>query len=446
MVSMMSGADVSTDAESRAVETQFTKASGGIEPQSPVPEQTVKSKITTMTTLPSELLLHIFALLIQWNDKDWENDGGIDWRAITLSHVCSLWRALVLDTSTLWTCLTFHRFPAIRARIMRSKAQHVHIVYFRKFDPTGRFIPRLELALRDTSTRWRSVLWESSEAKMQDMLSVLHHGTSFPKLRTLELGVDNRGLPGTSLSPGVDSRNVECTLFPLLERICLSRISVSELPPTHLPSLRSLTLHWPAHYPASRATLFRMSSLSAFLRRAPQLEVLTFSNSTPLIDVHLRLESDDHTQMTANERRTYVSPVDMRNLEHVEWSCAPAQDLWRLFSFVKATNLRRLEFHLDVIEKRWHMYDGMTVLPMDGSHPFSIAPGCPLIRFDKLEELSIFGSDTDGLCCAVKRMEFPELKKLTLGFLRSRATRIWKPPNQRQGQAGWLPSIESMFR
>ncbi|GJE84382.1 hypothetical protein PsYK624_004580 [Phanerochaete sordida] len=401
----------------------------------------------TIYSLPTEILLHIFRFSAQWDEDDWQDGEEIDWRPVVLSHVCSTWRAAVLDTSSLWACLDFSRYPSVRPLIARAKEQLVDVVHGTKSLPGYKPDYRFESVLRSTSARWRTLLWESSELRMTDVLSVLNSGTPFPHLRSVELGIEKRSLPGVPLlNPNAVGQLSSSSLFPSLRRMCLSSVSLSELPPTDLPSLRSLTLHFPAKYPDSRANLFRMSSLCSFLSRSLALETLVFSDSTPLMDVFVRFEhetSDHSAPLPPNN----VAPFILPNLRRFEWSHAPPRDLWRFLAIVKMPALKELELYLDAGDKRWYTYYTSVLEPM-ADEPFNPRAVLPVVRFEELEELSVFVTDTDGLYSAFRNLLFPKLKRLALGHLTERGRRLWKTSSAKKSPftIPLLPAQESIFR
>lgn len=401
----------------------------------------------TIYSLPTEILLHIFRFVVQWDEDDWQDGEEIDWRPVLLSHVCSTWRAAVLDTSSLWACLDFSRYPSVRPLITRSKEQPVDVVHGTK--PLSGYKPdfRFESVLRCTAHRWRSLLWESSELRMTDVLSVLNSGMPFPHLRSIELGVEERTLPGVPLfNPSLVGPSSSSSLFPCLRRMCLSSVSLAELPPTDMPSLRSLTLHFPAKYPESRANLLRMSNLCAFLYRSPVLETLVFSDSTPLMDVYVRFEHDI-TDRAAPLPPNNVAPFALSKLRRFEWSHAPPRDLWKFFAIVKLPALKELELYLDAGDKRWFTYYTSILEPMS-DEPFNPRSALPVVRFDNLEEFSVFVTDTDGLYSAFRNMLFPKLKRLSIGHLAERGRRMWKssPTKKTPFSTPLLPAQESIFR
>lgn len=403
----------------------------------------------TIYSLPTEVLLHVFHFFVEWDEDDWQEGEEIDWRSMTLSHVCSTWRAAVLNTSSLWSCLDFSRYPAVRPMIVRSKEQPIDIVHGIKPLPGYKHDIRFETVLRGTAPRWRSLLWESTELRMTDVLSVLNSGTPFPRLRGLELGIEKRTLPGIPLSPQSVLQPGKSSLLPRLERICLSSISLSELPCTDLPCLRFLTLHFPSKYPSTRTNLFRMSSLHAFLSRTPRLESLVFSDSTPLMDVFVRTDLKplvDGSDSLSTHPSNQIVPLTLPHLRRFEWSHAPPRDLWRLFAMINMPALKELELYLDPGERRWYTFYASLLEPM-GDEPFSPKLLHPIIRLDHLEDLAVFATDVDGLCTAFRSMEFPKLKKLALGYLDQRAIKLVKAaPGKSTVITPTLPSQEAIFR
>ncbi len=88
--------------------------------------QTTRSAIST---LPNELLLHIFRHVsvitprFPWNKSP-----------LLLSLVCILWRNLILATSSLWSDIDLHHLSMAKRRLALARDQPLDIIWFRSDD------------------------------------------------------------------------------------------------------------------------------------------------------------------------------------------------------------------------------------------------------------------------------------------------------------------------
>ncbi|KAI0795181.1 hypothetical protein BC629DRAFT_1505798 [Irpex lacteus] len=88
--------------------------------------QTTRSAIST---LPNELLLHIFRHVsvitprFPWNKSP-----------LLLSLVCILWRNLILATSSLWSDIDLHHLSMAKHRLALARDQPLDIIWFRSDD------------------------------------------------------------------------------------------------------------------------------------------------------------------------------------------------------------------------------------------------------------------------------------------------------------------------
>ena len=192
---------------------------------------------TTVHSLPNEVLTEIFvAATFSSEDSQLEVPD-------TLSHVSSRWRAIVLDTSILWTFIVV-TFPFAAKQIARAKAALVRS----KNRPID-----VHIDVRDPEWTWE--LDEDQHAVGSlDMVEIMEWlGSSHPRWRSLTVFADNWEPMQTFLS-----YSTMFSSLPTLEMLSLNRcnayaglpgsISDSVVPTqlfdgnAHLPKLRHVVL------------------------------------------------------------------------------------------------------------------------------------------------------------------------------------------------------------
>ncbi|THH33683.1 hypothetical protein EUX98_g587 [Antrodiella citrinella] len=413
--------------------------------------------------IPVELLIQIFISAVHATDRVLSSaqDAQDAFRyALTVSHVCRLWREAALQTSSLWAHVLFSKnLRGVRTTLNRAKLQPLTIVRAppRKRYPT---LPEKNIAMKShleaTSSRWTHIHWISSDITMRHVLSELNRLPTFPFLATLDLVVDERRLLGPRYMPFIpDFSTTVQSRFPKLEYLKLTQVPPSDLPPVTTPSLRFLYLHFPhKQQPEQRewSHLLRMSGLCAVLYRAPNLEELIIDDSIILMDIRLRPNdgAEHGPPVDPGVRQTHhvISPISMNNLTRFQWDFAPARDLWRLFYFVRMPSLRQLDIILDRSDERWQQVRGGLVSNIGNIQPISELLTHPVVRFEMLEDLRVECLDTDGLSTAFRKLEFPNLKSLSMTFVEVNVPSHHKYHRTTTGPeiASQLPRAESIFR
>ena len=168
---------------------------------------------TTVHSLPNEVLTEIFVLATFASEESRLDTPDI------LTHVSSRWRAIVLDTSILWTFIVV-TFPFAEKQILRAKAALVRSknrpvdVHIDVRDPEWAWetdegehavksIDAVEIMewLGPSHPRWRSLsVFTDNWEPMQTFLAYSTMFSSLPALETLSLNRCNAyaGLPGTT--------------------------------------------------------------------------------------------------------------------------------------------------------------------------------------------------------------------------------------------------------
>lgn len=403
----------------------------------PVQEATT----SVLEPVPAELLLHIFAFCVFAYSPSAVVDTRCQHPAVILSHVCRRWRGLALSTSSLWPTIIFGRkLRGVSTFLQRSGAQPLSIIHPYASSVTSSKLAILKQHLSQTSGRWKSIKWSSSELILKEIIAEVnaHGGTHFSHLSNLELSMVHRDRFSLTSRNAMWFPIIPNVHFPALSDIRLSYVLPSELPPSTNPTLRTFYLHYPMKTHAQWPVLAKISDVCAFLFRAPNLEELVFDDTVPLMDVRLSLDYlyGDSLPIDPGVRwiRSPMSPIILQKLTRFEWSFPPPKDAWRFFYFVQMPSLRRLDLVLNTPQIRWTQFYQGTFTQMDTAQLISENIVNPIIRFEKLDELRIETLDTDSLYQAFRKMDFPALKQLSLSFIHSEI----KTPK--------LPRLESIFR
>lgn len=168
---------------------------------------------TTVHSLPNEVLTEIFLAATFDSEESRLEVPDI------LSHVSSRWRAIVLNTSLLWTFIvvTFpfanKQIARAKAALARSKSRPIDVYvdvrdpeWTWEFDEDQHAVGSLDMVeimewLGPSHPRWRSLsIFTDNWEPMQTFLSYSTMFSSFPVLETLSLNRCNAyaGLPGTT--------------------------------------------------------------------------------------------------------------------------------------------------------------------------------------------------------------------------------------------------------
>jgi F-box-like len=85
----------------------------------------IRNDLSSISRLPAELLAKIFSEVV--TAVGYKSGKVPSWMAIT--HVCQRWRAVAIDSSVLWTDISFHWSPAwVKVMLQRSKQSKLDIV------------------------------------------------------------------------------------------------------------------------------------------------------------------------------------------------------------------------------------------------------------------------------------------------------------------------------
>lgn len=349
-------------------------------------------RITTIESLPAELITEIFHLLT------FETDQSRILAPVVLSHVSRRWRAIAFRTSDLWTSIVL-TFPCPREDIERMRMGLI-LSHKRPLD--------IHIDLRDEDWDWQGD--DSHEMQADDMLSIFNLiSDDAHRWRSLEILADNWQPIHAFLA-----LSTKLSSLPMLNRLSLSRcngyygIYGSSFAPTELkapialfgenavmPKLRSITLagvhvDWAAcsglrdlaelefKYLASDVVP-TMQDFLRIIRASPQLETLTLAGCVP----HY---SDAAAPSISPEMRLAIPTLKRFNFG---WS--DVQEAVELLSMFRLSGLDELSLE-DVLSSLYHAtgQDSSPIidllLELDCPTPDSSSPRAhyPLSRLRKL--------------------------------------------------------------
>lgn len=263
-----------------------------------------------ITNLPNEIIHEVFVTLAH----EWDHTGVPPLQWLVVSHVCTLWRQLALDNSSLWVYISFtdnteHSFARAQAfldRSVRAAALYVYIDI-----PSSRTaldqnqITAITQMLKPHLSRisWLRVQG-LSKTNLILLMRLFNHPAS--KLRHLDISSDR--YPNVSLAIAED--NV---------------LSISEL------KLRGLTLPWDTTI-LSNLTLLSLDRMRGsptlcellnILERCPALQSLAMEG------IYFSLEDDFPTL----RRSSY--PVQLRCLRQLSLHSEQASYVAQVLEFIR---------------------------------------------------------------------------------------------------------------
>ena len=171
-----------------------------------------KSHPTSVASLPDDILLELFTTIAE--ESDFCNIRSDQDPSLVLSHVCSRWRTLAVESPTLWTKIMVHDTPTtdihqatacLELWLSRSYPHPIDLkVYVENStdgqDPEeGEAVAGDLLALiRSSTPRWRSAwldIYQSDDIGQPRYQSLLDYDPAFfPQLEELTLMADARAL------------------------------------------------------------------------------------------------------------------------------------------------------------------------------------------------------------------------------------------------------------
>ncbi|KZV72204.1 hypothetical protein PENSPDRAFT_683902 [Peniophora sp. CONT] len=229
--------------------------------------------------LPNDVFCEIFRV---WADIDHPAPDSLGF--IRGSHVCQLWRAVMLDLPTLWADIicTYRVASAVKTFLKRARDAPLVLDFGERH---ARKMVEM-LVAKDALSRARVIVCMWLKISMVDWGSLLSTQALLPNLRTLKIG---RGAP-TSIFLVTEEGRVDIVSAPSLEELHLRKIRLT----VNAPTLRFLTLEvlFPDVSPSSTAA--STSNLPELLQTValyPMLERLTLMIDGWGADRHANFEA-----------------------------------------------------------------------------------------------------------------------------------------------------------
>ncbi|KAM5542304.1 hypothetical protein V8D89_004177 [Ganoderma adspersum] len=264
--------------------------------------------------------------------------------AVTLSHVCRLWRAIALSTSSLWAHISGIPHPAVSQYLSRSRNRPLSIRL--EFNPLHTMSVGVALSVIKRAQRCKELHWIDESPGCVLNVSAFTRMARFPILEVLELASRTVVCPG-ECEPLDRLESPETELYPALRDLTLCQIHPAVLRPGLKAQLCKLTLK-----DLPTAGGFYISDLLYLLEECPHLETLELTRATPIIDVQSIVGRP--CRSTQLLPAPYVwKPV--LPIKHLVLNCVPTVDLWRVFQLLNTPALETLSHLVPSVlqEPRW---------------------------------------------------------------------------------------------
>ncbi|KAJ4476715.1 hypothetical protein J3R30DRAFT_324879 [Lentinula aciculospora] len=397
--------------------------------------------------LPGEILIEIFSFICS---SPYENESAsIEDRStlINVTHACSKWRTLALSTSRLWSLIhipcTGWSKAHVSAFIARSSDAPLDVIFggqgcFTRVEqctPVTRRLTTVLAMLIDNISRLRYLSVDCMAVDTAAVIVQMLNDTDnqCPHLSSLSLAITREVAHPASFPnaqrPLTEFLNAKSRIGTL-KHLRLQRIPFLSLSPLFYSSLKKLDISF-ANLPLPNTA--PLKDFLALLSMSRQLVHLSLSislltNSMPV------LPSNGSTEI-----RSVVLPC----LKHIDLNCGHSVVFPRLFSYMNASALEKIELWLT---------------PSSRTPVLSITPpGSESRRFSNhqnlhlstLKDLSLqfIAQDQDLLSSSLRYFTFPVLRKLELvntdPEIRSEADAEWE---QRHANFPPIPRFESFFR
>ncbi|KAJ4489548.1 hypothetical protein C8J55DRAFT_557454 [Lentinula edodes] len=392
--------------------------------------------------LPGEILIEIFSFICSNPDENESATIEDQNTLVNVTHTCSKWRTLALSTSRLWSlihvpCTGWSR-ERVSAFIARSSDAPLDVIFggqgcFTRTEqctPLSRRLSRVLGILMHNSSRLRYLSVDcmavDTSAVILQMLN--DKNNQYPLLSSLSLAITREVAHPASFPeaqrPLIEFSNAK-EQTGRLKHLRMQRIPLLSLSPRFYSSLTTLDISF-AKLPLPNSAPLR--DFLALLSTTPQLIYLSLSMNlltTPL---------DESTQ---------INPVLLPYLKHVDLNCGHSVVFPRVFSYISATGLKKIELWLT---------------PSSSNLTLSVTPSSSESRWYSTQQnlhlsslkdlcLQFIGRDQDLLSSSLRYFTFPILQKLeiintdpgvrTLAKADAEAHHTQLPP---------MPRFESFFR
>ncbi|KII86143.1 hypothetical protein PLICRDRAFT_279290 [Plicaturopsis crispa FD-325 SS-3] len=364
---------------SERVERQSVAKPTEAQPPEKQPPDTARSDLeishhrrTNISHLPNEMLINIFS------EGPPEVLKGTLPFSITISHVSRYWRALALNTPSLWARIHTHPgyasaypLPILTLFLARSRSHPLDILSG-PYDDV-----RFMTALLPHAARWRSFIAQDINVDSARMLSPLY----VPQLRRLCISPVARSDVSRLSQSWFNLERSPILLFaggaPLLEELALDTFALLGYyhPATKENSYPNLK-HFRAHKVAGDHLHLNTRALRAWLTHTPLLQTLTIQpwtqwdpNTSPTVDAPIalpaltRLEIHCRAELGTSHYRGYLA--------HVLCSLLATPALERLV--LKGPGLPgQFDDLASVLQCRRLAYPRLRALTIDGSWPWPV--------------------------------------------------------------------------
>ncbi|KAK7442992.1 hypothetical protein VKT23_015939 [Stygiomarasmius scandens] len=367
--------------------------------------------------LPSEILLEIFGFLC-YDHRDRIPQG---FPTLQLSHVSKRWRKLSLGTSHLWSHIWFSCTGWSKERIMayidRSGTAPLDIVFGGRDQSnqcttrTRRVVKALSM-LEPVHHRCRSILLECSSLDPAYCLTetLNDSSNSFPVLTSVGIAVTHERFSYASF-PFADRDEAQGRVISSISPSLVRNISLQCMPLLSLPLhfflyLKTLEISLPNALPNREAPVYASHFLTR-LSYTHQLEELTLSNVAITFDVGA---TSDPTSVRRTTRPGILKIPALPRLRHLTWSFPPPKQIPRFLSLLSLPNLEKLDLWIDAFSPNESTSESQRTLDAR-------------LHYPRLRELCLQCMHPDTLSSALRTLTFPDLRRLEIVDVESRAQR-----------------------
>ncbi|KAF9652349.1 hypothetical protein BDM02DRAFT_3266414 [Thelephora ganbajun] len=223
-----------------------------------------RNSLCSVSRLPPEVLSDVFLVLAEQLQA--QDRFRVDFKWISVTHVCHLWRHVALQHGRLWGKIDMISQDRTRAFVDRSKGAPLAV----RQSFIGS-LAELPTTFTDPSYRYRELHLRAKEGQLgPNVLQVLNSPIHAPVLESLVLEVSDN-YPEYTLPPTVFDYKA-----PVLTRLQLQNVRM-EWPTSVFPSLTHLSIHHSGNTNSPRPSV---SQVLTALKNMPRLEYLHLVDQT----------------------------------------------------------------------------------------------------------------------------------------------------------------------
>ncbi|KAF5346411.1 hypothetical protein D9758_012762 [Tetrapyrgos nigripes] len=392
--------------------------------------------------VPPEVLLEVFTFLCCSKDTRIPTD----FPAITLSHVCSKWRKLVLSTSDIWSTVWFPCSGWSRQRVLayldRSGKAPLDVVFGSKDNAQCRTATRrVVTALSTLANDYHRIRSCTLECQSLDpaycIVETLNFPPdAFPQLTSIDMAVTRERFSYASF-PFAERDESQREPFSSITPSILRRLSLGQIPLLSLPVhffilLQALEFSIPECNPRIDTPIYASHFLTR-LYYSRHLRELRFSNVTFSLDV----ETFPEGEWVRRTKRPGVLEVPILPvLKTLSWSFPPARQIPQFLSLWSLPALEQLDLSFD---------EDKATSDRDPNQTQRFTPH-PRLHYPKLRELYLESRSPESISAALRSITFPSLTKLDMVNLSMREDERRSRNKQVPGATTrLLPRFETIF-